>query len=340
MGIKKDLPVLFVNPLEVRHYILDLPPIKNTFKENAVRFSLRSLYPGNEDSTEIDYYTAGTKTVGLALPKEKYIKLTTQKQSLISAAKIISIYGKDGLYVTSNGEWIEIVCKKNSTPVFQKSFLSSQKKAFLHCFTEIQHSEDYQDLESFFLYIKNDNDYEAIPELEGYSKQLFFTMFSEKQCRKQELFLPHSKQSKASLPFLSIGIIIILISGLVNYSLFKKACDLETKATLLNQQYESVKAEKSKPEIKTTINEIQANSIQENSPYLYFQEIYKSAPSLKIKSFTLDKHSFRFEAENAKALDVLNYLQETEIFYDVTLHQAIPDDNGKEHFSISGKIAQ
>lgn len=338
MGIKKELPLYFVNPLEVRHYLLDLPPIKENFKENAVRFSLRSLYPGNEDTTEIDYYTVSSKTVGIAFQKEKLLQLKSQGHCLISTAKVISSNNTNGIFITSDGEWIEVLCMKKSVPLFQKCFSAQKTSAFSQCFKDLIIDEEYQELAPVLLQINNNDAFQNIHELSDYPKQDFLNVFSEKQCRKQEIFRPRTSTNKASGIIFLFSLLFVLIPTIVNYSFYKKAENLEVKATQLYQQYESLKAVKPEHTETVSITDNEVYAIKENSPYLYFQEIYAASPSIKIKSFSLDKNSFRFEADSAKALDVLNYLQNSDLFYDVVLHQAVPDGNGKERFSISGKI--
>lgn len=338
MGIKKNSSIIFLNPLEVRHYILDIPPVKNSYRKNAVRFSLRSLYPGNEDATDIDYYTVKNITVGIAYHRDKLQQLKTQKKRLVSTAKIISKYGKNGIYVTAGEQWLEILCLKDSIPLFQKCFNPSQIDSITECFNSIMADPSFEGLSPFFLYIDEDSKFKEINVFSDYPHEQFLNVFSEKQCKKQEVFISSGKRTSTNIFLLFFCIFLLAGTLIFGYILYQKARFLEEKASSLYQEYQNTLKNTNQETKSNTIVEVPTLTVKEESLYLLFSELYNASPSMNINTFSIDNGSFRFEADNAKALDVLDYLQNSAFFDNVILHQAVPEENGKERFSISGKI--
>jgi hypothetical protein len=51
-------PVVMVSPLDIQTYILRLPALNHKRREEAIRLQLRTLYPGDTSSAEIDYFLA------------------------------------------------------------------------------------------------------------------------------------------------------------------------------------------------------------------------------------------------------------------------------------------
>ena len=67
----KFLNTYFVSPLEVRHYVLDIPVTKSKYQYNAVKFALKPLYPGNDDTAIIDYVIKNKRIIGIAGNSER-----------------------------------------------------------------------------------------------------------------------------------------------------------------------------------------------------------------------------------------------------------------------------
>ena len=78
----------YVSPLEIRHYLLDIPVTKSKYQYNAVKFALRSLYPGNEETTSIDYLISKESIIGIAVNSER-IKTPCLKNKKQSTSVII-----------------------------------------------------------------------------------------------------------------------------------------------------------------------------------------------------------------------------------------------------------
>ena len=87
----------FVSPLEVRHYILDIPVTKPKYQYNAVKFALRPLYPGNENSTVIDYISRKKSIIGIAANSKRIETLKEEYSSILSPSLIVCQIIKNGM---------------------------------------------------------------------------------------------------------------------------------------------------------------------------------------------------------------------------------------------------
>ena len=74
----------FISPLDARHYILNIPVTKRKYQYNAVKFALKSFYPGAEETTAIDYFCSKNKVIGIASSMYTIEKLKQSDKKIIS----------------------------------------------------------------------------------------------------------------------------------------------------------------------------------------------------------------------------------------------------------------
>ena len=107
---------VLVSPLDMRHYVLDIPVVKKELQVNAVKFALRSLYPSNDETTVSDFYYAGKNVIGIASNNDKLQNYKNKGKKLISPTKLINIIENNSIVLYFGDEWIEIqVIQKKQT---------------------------------------------------------------------------------------------------------------------------------------------------------------------------------------------------------------------------------
>ena len=135
---KSDLQnMTYVSPLEVRHYILDIPVTKSKYQYNAVKFALRSLYPGNENSTVIDYVTKNKTLIGIAANTERIERLKENNKDIYSPALIICQIVKSGIALYAGNGWMELQIIENGVPQVLQVFSANQIEICLQTYFDL-----------------------------------------------------------------------------------------------------------------------------------------------------------------------------------------------------------
>ena len=128
MVIKQLDNIKIISPLEIKHYVLDIPIIKPQYQENAVKFALRALYPGNDENTTIDYAYVGKKVIGIATKTEKLMQQSTNIKYLLSPTLIAYNLTKNGIVISISHDWVELLFIKEQTLYNIFTFSPSQSE--------------------------------------------------------------------------------------------------------------------------------------------------------------------------------------------------------------------
>lgn len=339
MAIKKsnlnNKNICFVSPLEVRHYVLDIPITKPKYQYNAIKFALRSFYPGNENSTIIDYKIQNRTIIGIAANTEHIQTLKKSYNHLLSPVFLVSQFRTDGIFIAVGKGWIEIQIIKNGFPIYLQSYSDSMLKTCLEDLTILE--EKYSDInnskEVFIFDPVSDSIINSFKD-HNYLISYLSDIEYHKKIKSAVIFEDH--KSNKSYINLILSILLIICLSVSDFLIYKESQKLKQSEVALKELY--LKEQQNlNEEVKEKI--IVDNQIEERVSILdLMKELYNSSETIRILSFSLNGSIIRIEAENAHAIKVLENLSRSHILEDVVLHQSIPQNDGYERFVISGKI--
>jgi hypothetical protein len=330
---------IIISPLEVRHYLLDLPPLKEAFRKEAVVYALRTLYPGTPESTVFDYCCVREKTVGIAVPSGRLEKYRSYNKPLVSPSLVIGQSEKNAVTVCAAESWIELqVVRQGVLSVLFCAGLSDMAEDDIIARTLADKA--YADL-PVHVYTLPDAPVQRI--IHQYERcrnaeiKPFGSMLTPSVVSKSVVFR-EVKNSPAAAKILAVSAILLAagILGIFDFQLYRKAERSAENLQAVKKEYEKSR------EAALVYGPAQA-APEFNVPVhlplaVILHEISGAAAGIRLDSFTVNGDSFKFEAENAQALPVLENLKKSEFLENVTLYQAVPLENGGERFIISGKI--
>lgn len=331
----KDKKIYFVSPLEVRHYILDIPVTKPKYQYNAVKFALRPLYPGNENSTVIDYVSRKKNIIGIAANSKRIEKLQEEYNSILSPILVVSQIIKNGIVISAGKDWLELQVIKDGFPVFLQAY---SYRMFNKCLEDEEClSAEYNFTDknkSVFLFDVLAADLPCNFSEKGFDVNYIENYSNSFKIASACLYIERKVKSNKAYLFVLIPLLLLLI--ILDVSFYNKSKNLKKQVAEVKKNYQ---LEKQNISVSNSENEILENSVNEvYSITDILNEIYKTSSSIRIISLTLNDNSIKFEAENATAIKVLDKLSESSLLSDVVLHQSLPQENGLERFVISGKI--
>lgn len=328
--------ITFASPLEVRHFILDIPIMKKSYQYNAVKFSLKSLYPGNEDTTSVDYYCSKNKVIGIAANSEKISSILRENGKLISPSLVIQNTIKNGIILSLGKNWMDLQIIKNGDPQYLKAFSSNLSEICLEELNklQVQYKNDNLPVKTLIFEEVDPEICAKIREI-GFFPEKSTNIFSPRILNSSSIFLPKKKHKNSLVSSILVAYIVILT--VLAFSLHNKASKTEKEAELIKTEYNNKKQEIYPLKIIETSKS--TNVVHCNvSVYSILSEISECSPDLRILSLNISENTFRFEAEKANAISVLENIANSNMFYEVILHQSIPQKDGTERFLISGKI--
>ncbi len=327
--------IYYVSPLEIRHYVLELPVTKAKYQYNAVKFALRPLYPGNENSTVIDYISGKKNLIGIAANSERVETLKKEYDLILSPALVVSQIVKNGIVISAGKRWLELEVIKNGFPIYLQSYSYAMAKK---CLEELERISTFyniaQENTTVFLFdILSDE----LPDV--FIKNDFILKYIDDnkaayKTSSARLFIERKNKSGFKALYFFVPLILFLIFLDVFY--YKKSNSLKKEVETLKQTYllEKKNALESVPD--NEVIETHVENVCSLSDIM--KEIYKTSDTIRILSFSLNGNMIKFEAENAAAIKVLDRLSESELIEEVVLHQSLPQKNGYEKFVISGKV--
>jgi hypothetical protein len=332
---------VIVSPLEARHYLLDLPPVKESLRLGAVTYALRPLYPGNAETSAIDYRYSRQKTLGVAILRRRLESYRNYGLPVVSAALVIAQFQQRGIAVCLSREWLEIQRIEDGVSMWLQCFafdverISAEINSFLD-------NPDCSDL-PVSVYSLPDADtalIDSIDRLKGTQAIPIERILSARIIASCELFPPEGTKARngairavaaviLALACLSAGDIALASIARKETAKMLEAKSLyETrKAALLESRKASARSGESKTDV------------QEGIPfYSILSEVHEVDDRLWCNSFEFSGGTFRFEAEGATALTVVAALQRSPFFSGITLQQASPSAFSGEKFVVSGQV--
>jgi hypothetical protein len=362
------LPILdgrafLVSPLEMPTYLLELPDMKDALIEGEIRSRLKTLYPGDPENTELDYtlWPRRKKTeprIALAhvcsrltgemcrglqrplIPGTTLMRLAMNKAALESA-----------LCVIATEEWVEAalfeearVIRYGSCPVssassegspfsFITSFGSggeSGRGAALFIRTGSSDKRN-EETEKALLQFFDPPMVFDINEVVSKRKLKSLGIFNDSRRRSREL----QRRSTGALIFLNcVSLLLSLhsVSGRTKLELFK----IEKQEKEHRQTLDRAKA------LEDEIAELLArnktgNQEGKTDPYSIITGLQHCLSGAWIKSLVIQGDNFDLEAEGADSIAVLQSLQRSDIFSELSLRRASSSPIAGDQFFISGR---
>ena len=328
---------VIISPLEVRHFLLDIPVMKDSYQINAVKFSLKSLYPGNESTTSFDYVCLKNTIIGIAANADRITGLKDIGKRIISPTLLSPKIIKTGIIISAGSNWIELQIVKQGIPNYLRTFSLFQIEECLKDFHRLKEDPENHNLSCFLLC------YEEIEQniLDKISENHFeyidvYSRITKKALNDSRIFKSRKNKKQKLSVLLQLSIFILFC--LTDFMVYKKAKSEKISYEKIKNEYQIEKEGLKFVENKTPL-EKKEKVIEKASPAAIFSEIYRSSPTIRILSFNLNDNAFVFEAEKTQAIKVLENLTKSQIFTNVILHQAIPQEDGTERFLISGELA-
>ena len=324
----------YVSPLEIRHYLLDIPVTKSKYQYNAVKFALRSLYPGNEETTSIDYLISKESIIGIAANSERIKTLKSQYDFLVSPVAVINQVVKKGIAVYAGDGWLGLQFIENGILRKLETFSENQ---IMHCFQKYDELCTIYNIthEQKVLYIFDPIDAAVINTFRshGFDIKNIDTFKDSIKLQNTLLFIKRNK-SVRPLPVIICAIVFLVLFIDVLFEIKNKELVKETAS--LQTAY---KTKKEKLMNKSSSNQVLTiTSNKAISVYDIFTEIYKASPEIRILSFSMNDNAIKFEAENTSAIRVIEKLSEVFWFEDIKLHQSLPQQGSVEKFIISARV--
>lgn len=324
----------YVSLLEIRHYLLDIPVTKSKYQYNAVKFALRSLYPGNEETTSIDYLISKESIIGIAANSERIKTLKSQYDFLVSPVAVINQVVKTGIAVYAGDGWLGLQVTENGILRNLETFSENQIILCLQKYDELCMVYNITpEQKVFYIFDLIDATILNTFRKNGFYIKKIETFKDTIKLQNDVIFIKRNKSIKP-LPVIICAIIFLLL--FIDLSLEIKNKELLKETSLLQTTYQTKKEEMLKKSSSKQGPAITSNKAI--SVYDIFTEIYKASPEIRILSFSMNDNAIKFEAENTSAIRVIEKLSEVFWFEDIKLHQSLPQQGSVEKFIISARV--
>lgn len=365
-GENKAFDALLVSPLDFHGYVIDLPPLKTEHIDGAVRFRLRTLHPGDLAETSIDYSIdtvlmrsfsrTGGSIAAFAVNNAVLETYQNQHVPLISGITIIQqsalkIEKGISLGILATADWIEVALLDDGNILASVAF-DPQKDE--HWSDQLANLPGFPLPESLNVFIISQN--LASNNLQSISANLaqagivtpaminLQQAFDSLSLKSGGIFTKKDTPSRFSRRHILEALLVLnLFAGTITVSQYANQAEIREKN--LKKEYNkrkqfALEMEKIKTEISVLEGSGNASLSQRvTSPYVIISEITANLHGAWIRSLIIRDDGFQLEAEGADSLAVLNSLNTSDSFSNVSLHQAIPSPVRGELFSISGSLA-
>jgi len=331
--VNKQKKYQIVSPFEVQHFVLDIPIMKEKYQYNAVKFSLKSLYPGNEDSTIIDYAKVKKSIIGIASDVAKISRLKEEVSQIVSPILIAANLQKDGIVISVSENWILIQIMQNGA-INHINLYASQDLEL--CLNDLSNLFEHNAIESRNLILYSS----GTLQFESFIKQFNFKILKRESeipvsvLKLSSIYVEHKNNNKF-MPLIIISALLIIILSFIDISLYKRSLEKQNEVVEIKKKYE---AEKNKINTTTDINEQKKALPQKYSIATIMSVISDIDVSMRILSFSVNNLEIRFEAECSNAVFVLEGLSNSGLFENTTLHQSIPTESGLEKAVFSMRV--
>lgn len=326
--MKKNNQLKPASPHDFLTYMFDLPVLKEEFRENAVRFALKQVYPGDVNNTLIDIYATGKKTICVVIPKDKYLTLNV-KTKYYSPVFLFLMEKRDGVYIYLEDDFFIFVEVKNKSPVKIATYpTNSDSINSLH-----QSLEGRTGVKILFS-----------PEVSASMLEKFRwsttvlqsieEAFSDRKIQNSILYTKtKNKHMNFSLVvFLCMCFFLLGLNSIYYRKNVKVSNELINQKKIYDEKMKQIRIQK----------EVSENKMDELKTFIPFdkliQDISIAGKNIELNTLTVSNNSFRIDCQCESALLVMEYLENIEYLENVTLHQSSKIGENLERFVISGDI--
>lgn len=331
----KNEKYYFISPLDARHYILDIPVTKRKYQYNAVKFALKSFYPGTEETTVIDYFCSKNKVMGIASSIFTIESLKQKDKRIISPVILAAQTQGRNIIVSVGKNWILLQVVNNGDVLFLNTFLMEEKDRFYRILKDLISKEEYIEFKKeVILYTEKNDVYEELIKLYNFEFSKKEKIFVYTKTHKAQIFSKKKKESTIWQLVILFCIFVILIT--ISLSFYKKNLILKDRLEEVKLFYQIEKEnyihEKQDKELKV--------KEEKKSVSFILTELYKISSSMKINNLNMSGKTIKFEAEDKNAIKIFDKLTNIVFFENVVLHQSVLQEDGAEKFIISMKVAE
>ncbi len=345
----KGSTALLLDSQDYNVFTMELPPLEPEAMEQAIRFRLRSQYPGNGD-TEIDWRPAGSRAAGT------YVTTTITRERLehyvaqTDASRIVT--GVDLAFATKTGSRsrVVVVADKERAHVFEfvNRSLSSARRGPTSAVAElVRQSQSRHDSElPVFVTGSATTGVEAALDAAGlpYESVVVESIVASLSSRHRPPFSRRSSHRAVWLTLIT-GVLLaagfaLLLTGALRWrepmrTEHQRVDRLLTEARVEFSTYQAALDEYD--DVRATIGDSSSESIH---PYRAASALATALDGLaQIERLVLQDRVFELQAVGPDALVVLERVSSSPLFASARLRQIVPDtESGLERFSLQGTI--
>lgn len=330
---------IIVSPIEFHFFALELPSVKDEYKLNAIKFMIKSLYPGSMENTAIDYFSCNGKTIAVMIDNRILEKYKSEKAVLISTAFATECMELNGIFICQKDNWLEIKIRTdNKLDVLQSVSLEKEDEAE-KLIRETIKGKKYISL-PVYIYQGEKIDFNKVLKSIFKEHEINFLsledLFTTKRVSKSLIFEKRRNNNIIKILWFTTVFIIVLLCSIL-FLMKKNLNELEKQKKIIKNDYEKQKSALENISEKPVNNNLQSTEY-EYSIACILNEFASCSEQIRLVSFSMTENKFVVELENANALEVYNRLLESKLFYNIQLHQVIPQNNGFEKFSVTGEV--
>lgn len=361
------------SPFEVFPHYLELPPLKREHVAGAARFKLRSMHPGNPDSTRIDVRPANATAKTLSSDPAKNTKIIAHAAPVSDTPEIQGLPTLPGYALLAAGwreyrkgtghagesstglliadGWIQGTRFENGIAVAGNAqrFTGAEHavSAARTCTSALSPSTADSSPSGLFIIHISTSDITRMPLIEGYSTPVYIdqeTVLARINLQNERLFKTERPGSSRFLRATVAGLAAITLFS-VAFRLHRTALYLESEATEAKKTYAT--RQTATTELLSLMNERDTLADSPNGEnteawtdaYTTFSRLAGILPGTALTSITLQADNITFTAHAPDALVAVARLRNDPFFADISLVQASPLPEGGETFTVKGKVS-
>jgi hypothetical protein len=350
-----------VSPLDIPVYLLELPDMKEALLEGEIRNRLKALYPGDPENTVIDYTlcprskkTAPQVAVAYVSSRQTSTIYRGLRRPLVPGTAIMNLAmrktgAESALCVIATEEWIEaavfegaLLLRYGSCPApsasstglpFIASFVNTGGSGpaaalFIRAGSPNEQNEKTEKVLRQFFNPVTTLDINGIAS-KGKLKNL--GIFNDSRRRSPE------RQKKITGALLLLNCVSLLLSlQSVSGRTKRELSRMEQQAEEQGQTLDRAEA------LESEIAELLAGGKAKDpegriDPYGIIAGLQRCLSGGWIKSLVIQGNNFDLEAEGADSIGVLQSLQNSGLFSELSLRRASGSPLGGDQFTISGR---
>lgn len=325
---------------EMSTFLLDLPPVKEAYKRNAVSFELMKFYPGDSSSISIDYFSNKTNTLGFIISND-FLALNPNKK-IISDVLLVQNFFVNAFVVLIHDSSFSIALIKNGEVL---DFI--QDCSFYELESKVSDSDISDKFFVDFSSSHSDDELFAVLDNLHFLRFDFASKINNKILKNSFIFSEKKASKDKNLFYVALVFVFLILLGFDFYE-FNLSKRYVEQSSLLKKQYNELSKRLStfQGANVTTGQGVNkgnsaignGNNYSVNIPSWYLFSVLKGYKSyLKVSNISIDNDTFRIDGICNDALSFVSYLSSVALMRDVILNQVQNTDEGFQKFVLTGK---